>query len=151
MTDEKHVSDQSIAKQYQTSRCKIAICLLINIASTIALVEINKYIYINYSFPNMSLTFLNLVFTFFGLLLINQFGFYEIIYVPLIEMLPMAVYFCGFCVLANFSLQFNSVGTYQSLKVLNIPGCMIVAALLYRKTFSVKVILSVVSFGNYYY
>lgn len=125
---------------------EVVASLLINLVSSIAIIEVNKHIYMTYGFPNMTLTCLNFVVTFLGLVLCNQLGMFKIVRVPIIKMLPMALTFCGFVVFTNFSLEYNSIGTYQCLKVLTVPGVMIISAFLYNESYSSRVILSVVSF-----
>lgn len=124
---------------------EVVASLLINLVSSIAIIEVNKHIYITYGFPNMTLTCLNFVVTFLGLVLCNQLGMFKIVRVPIIKMLPMALTFCGFVVLTNFSLEYNSIGTYQCLKVLTVPGVMIISSFLYNESYSSRVILSIVS------
>jgi len=44
---------------------------IFNIISSVILIEINKYLYINYDYPCLTLTCLNLIFTLFVCLLIT--------------------------------------------------------------------------------
>lgn len=119
--------------------------LTINFVSSIAIIQVNKYIYINYEYPNMALTCLNFVFTFIGLLICEKFGVFKIKKVSILKMLPMAASFCGFVVLTNYSLQYNSVGTYQCLKALTTPTVVVISMLIYNQKYSTKIKLSVVN------
>ncbi len=123
--------------------------LLTNLISSVAIIQVNKYIYVNYEYPNMALTCLHFIFTFIGLIICEKCGVFKIKKVPIIKMLPMAASFCGFVVLTNYSLQYNSVGTYQCLKALTTPIVVVISMYLYNHTYSTKVKLSVVSF--YYF
>ena len=119
--------------------------LTINFVSSIAIIQVNKYIYVNYEYPNMALTCLNFVFTFIGLLICEKFGVFKIKKVSILKMLPMAASFCGFVVLTNYSLQYNSVGTYQCLKALTTPTVVVISMLIYNQKYSTKIKLSVVN------
>ncbi len=123
--------------------------ILTNVVLSVAIIQMNKYIYVNYEYPNMSLTCLHFIFTFIGLVICERCGLFKIKKVPIIKMLPMSVSFCGFVVLTNYSLQYNSVGTYQCLKALTTPIVVVISMFLYNHTYSTKVKLSVVSF--YYF
>jgi solute carrier family 35 protein E3 len=123
---------------------EICVSLSLNVISSIAIIQVNKHIYVNYGFPNMTLTCLNFVITFFGLLICNQLGIYKFVRVPIMKMLPMSMSFCGFVVLANYSLEFNSIGTYQCLKALTTPTVMIISIIFYNHSYSLRVKLSVV-------
>jgi len=94
----------------------------------------------------MALTCLHFIFTFIGLIICEKCGVFKIKKVPIIKMLPMAASFCGFVVLTNYSLQYNSVGTYQCLKALTTPIVVVISMYLYNHTYSTKVKLSVVSY-----
>lgn len=118
--------------------------LLTNLVSSVAIIQVNKYIYVNYKYPNMALTCLHFVFTFIGLILCERCGVFKIKQVPILEMLPMSVSFCGFVVLANYSLQYNSVGTYQCLKALTTPIVVLISMYVYKQAYSTRVKFSVV-------
>lgn len=124
---------------------EVFVALSLNMVVSVALIQVNKYIYREYHFPNMSLTCLNFAATFLGLLVCNLFGMVKFTRVPVAKMLPMALSFCGFVVLTNYSLEFNSIGTYQCLKALTTPGIVIISTLFFKQSFSWKVKLTVVS------
>ena len=119
--------------------------ILTNVVSSVAIIQVNKYIYVNYEYPNMALTCLHFIFTFIGLVICERCGVFKIKKVPIVKMLPMSVSFCGFVVLTNYSLQYNSVGTYQCLKALTTPIVVVISMYLYNQTYSTRVKLSVVS------
>lgn len=122
----------------------IFLSLALNFVSSIAIVQINKFIYIKYAFPNMGLTCLHFIITFIGLLICSLCGLFQIVRVPLSKMMPMSISFCGFVALSNYSLQFNTIGTYQCLKSLTIPGVMLISVIYYKHSFSTRIKLSVV-------
>ncbi len=118
--------------------------LIINLISSVAIIQLNKYIYVNYGYPNMSLTCLHFIVTFLGLTVLAKLGIFRIKKVPIIKMLPMSVSFCGFVVLTNFSLQYNSIGTYQCLKALTTPIVVLISIYYNNVRYSMKVKLTVV-------
>ena len=129
------------------SKLNIYSGLLINLISSVSIIQLNKYIYINYGYPNMSLTCFHFIFTFCGLAVLAQLGFFRVKKVPIIKMLPMSVSFCGFVVLTNFSLQYNSIGTYQCLKALTTPIAVLISIYYNNVTYSLKVKLTVVIYN----
>jgi solute carrier family 35 protein E3 len=117
----------------------------LNLVSSIALIQINKYIYKQYGFPNMTLTCLHFLITFICLFICNLLGLVKIVNVPLRKMIPMSLSFCGFVVLTNFSLQYNTVGTYQCYKALTAPGVLMISYYFYNKQYSWQVTSTLVS------
>ena len=120
----------------------------INMASSVLIIQINKYIYVYYGYPNMALTCLHFIFTFIGLLICQTLGVFTVKRVPIVKMLPMAISFCGFVVLTNYSLQFNTIGTYQCFKVMTTPIVLFITMYFYNQPCSLKVRLSVVNINN---
>ena len=118
--------------------------IVINIFTSVVLIPVNKYIYTKIGFPNMTLTCLHFIVTFLGLLVCNLFKIVTIKRVSVLKMLPMAFTFCGFVVLTNISLQYNTIGTYQCLKALTTPGVMVISFYYYKTSYSARVIISVV-------
>ena len=118
--------------------------ILINIAFSVGIIQINKFIYTSYGFPNMTLTCIHFLVTFIGLHICRNLNAFQHQHVPIMKMIPMAFSFCGFVVLANYSLQFNSIGTYQCLKVLTTPGVILVAKYYYDSPYSKQVKLTIV-------
>ena len=123
----------------------VACGLLINLISSVAIIQFNKYIYTQYFFSNMCLTCIHFLVTFVCLILCVHVGIVDFVHISIKRMLPMAISFCGYILLTNYSLQFNSIGTYQCLKALSTPGVMIISVLFYKHEYSAKVKLTVVS------
>lgn len=124
-------------------KLNVVVSLSLNFFTSIAIIQVNKYIYINYKFPNMGLTCIHFIITFVGLLICNLFGIFQMVKVPIIKMIPMSITFCGFVALTNYSLEYNTIGTYQCLKALTTPGVMLISFNFYSHIYSNKVILSV--------
>ncbi|GAB6031837.1 hypothetical protein CHUAL_010238 [Chamberlinius hualienensis] len=61
-----------------------------------------------------------------------------------IDMLPLAITFCGFVVFTNLSLQSNTVGTYQLIKVMTTPCVIVIESYFYSKTYSTNIKLTLI-------
>ena len=126
------------------STLNVAIGLAANLVSSVAIIQVNKYIYVYYGYSNMALTCLHFILTFLGLLVCQMFGLFTFKRVPIIKMIPMSFSYCGFVLLTNYSLQYNSIGTYQCFKALTTPIIVVIDTLIYKKVYSNKVKISVV-------
>jgi len=96
---------------------------------------LNKWIYTHYGFPNITLTFIHFMVTFLGLKICEAMNIFNPKRILIKECLPLAMTFCGFVVLTNLSLQHNTVGTYQLIKVLTTPCIMLIHTYLYNKKY----------------
>ncbi|XP_035672310.1 solute carrier family 35 member E3-like [Branchiostoma floridae] len=127
-----------------------------NLVSSISIIFLNKWIYVNVGFPNISLTLVHFVITFLGLYASQLANVFNPKSLLLWKVVPLSLTFCGFVVLTNLSLQNNSVGTYQVIKCMTMPVIMFIQTKFYNKTFSMKVKLTAVPitmgvFLNSYY
>lgn len=118
----------------------------VNIASSVLVILINKYIYEYYGFPNMALTCVHFIVTFLGLLVCQQLKLFQVKRLPIAKMIPLSLTFCGFVVFTNLSLQFNTVGTYQMIKFMTTPCVMLISYAFYKTNYSNRVKLTLVSF-----
>ena len=123
----------------------VAVCLILNIGCSIAIVLINKHVYTDFGFPNVTLTCFHFIVTSVGLVVCHQLNLFQPKRLPVLQMLPLALTFCGFVVFTNLSLETNTVGTYQLIKTMTTPCIMFIQTYYYAKTFSTKVKLTVVS------
>ncbi|XP_029044299.1 solute carrier family 35 member E3-like isoform X1 [Osmia bicornis bicornis] len=133
-----------------------AFYLILNIFFSIVIVLLNKWLYINVGFPNVTLSMIHFVVTFIGLIICEKFDVFCIKDIAIKEMFLIAVIFCGFVVLTNLSLEHNTVGTYQVAKMLTTPCVIMMQIIFYRKQFSifVKLTLILITIGvviNFYY
>lgn len=125
------------------SPAKLTICIIWNLVSSIAIVFSNKWIYTNYKFPNVTLTCIHFVMTFFGLQLCIWFKLFSPKRIPLQEMIPLCLSFCGFVVFTNLSLQNNTVGTYQVAKVMTTPAILFIHTTFYNRGYSTQIKLTI--------
>jgi solute carrier family 35, member E3 len=114
---------------------------IFNIISSVILIEINKYLYINYDYPCLTLTCLNLVFTLFVCLLITCGGGISIS----MNQIPLTCLFIGSILVSNYSLKFNNqINVYQALKLISILFLFIY---LYnnnrKKYYSINILISI--------
>lgn len=126
-------------------KCWILTVIIVNTITSVLIVPVNKYIYSKIGFPNVTLTCIHFIVTFLGLVVCSFFNVLTVKRVSIVKMLPMSLTFCGFVVLTNVSLQYNSIGTYQCLKALTTVGVMVISYYYYNTTYSFRVILTIVS------
>ncbi|GCB86926.1 hypothetical protein scyTo_0027641, partial [Scyliorhinus torazame] len=123
-------------------RGRLLLGLLVNLLSSICIVLLNKWIYVEIGFPNMSLTLLHFLSTGLGLSLCRSLNIFSPKSLRAAHVLPLALSFCGFVVFTNLSLQNNSIGTYQLAKALTTPVIIAIQTGCYKKTFSSKIKLT---------
>lgn len=108
--------------------------MALNFASSISIVVVNKLVYDKYKFQfATTLTCFHLTCTFLLLLITSKAGFFEIKRLPLTQVAKLAAGNMGFICLTNLSLQYNSVGFYQVMKVMTTPTVVAIESLLYQK------------------
>ncbi|XP_059968489.1 solute carrier family 35 member E3 isoform X4 [Mesoplodon densirostris] len=120
-------------------RGRIAAGLLLNLLVSICIVFLNKWIYVHYGFPNMSLTLVHFVVTWLGLYVCQKLDMFAPKSLPPSKLLLLALSFCGFVVFTNLSLQNNTIGTYQLAKAMTTPVIIVIQTFCYKKTFSTKI------------
>lgn len=125
---------------------KIGCGLAINLCCSISIVFLNKWVYSKVHFPNMTLTCIHFLTTFLGLFISQTFGIFSVKSLPLMQVFPLSLTFCGFVVFTNLSLQSNTVGTYQLAKVLTTPVIIAVQTYFYDKKFSSRIKYTLVRF-----
>ncbi len=79
-------------------------------------------IYVKHHFPNLTLTAINLFMTFFLLYLCLCAKLFTYLRLPILSMIPVSICFGGFIAFSNLSLQYNTVGTYQLIKLQVTPS-----------------------------
>ena len=90
--------------------------------TTFVLFSLSFRIYVKHNFPNLTLTTINLFVTFFLLLFCMQARVFTFTRLPILHMIPISACFGGFIALSNLSLQYNTVGTYQLIKLQVTPS-----------------------------
>lgn len=126
------------------SQMRIASMLALNLFSSLSIVFVNKWLFLYTRFPSVTLTLINFIGTSFGLYICLALGFYKRKSVNIRDVIGLSASFCGFVVFTNLSLKYNTVGTYQLLKVLTTPVILFLQYQWYQKTSSRFVILSLI-------
>ncbi|XP_053544342.1 solute carrier family 35 member E3 [Ictalurus punctatus] len=126
------------------SNSRIVVGLLVNLLSSICIVFMNKWIYVHYGFPNMTLTLVHFVVTWLGLFVCQKMDIFSPKRLRASSILLLALSFCGFVAFTNLSLQNNTIGTYQLAKAMTTPVIILIQTTFYRKTFSTKIKLTLV-------
>lgn len=126
------------------SNLLIAFGLLMNVSSSITIILINKWIYVHFKFPNITLTCIHFLMTSLGLLICRLCKMFKPANLTLMQMLPLSITFCGFVVFTNLSLGTNTVGTYQIIKCMTMPCIMVIQTQFYNKSFSTAIKLTMV-------
>jgi len=120
-------------------------CLLLNVFLSVIIVLLNKWIYTHHSFPNITMTWIHFVFSTVCVSVCHKFDLFYRKALPLRQMLPLSVTFCGFVVFTNLSLQLNTIETYQLFKMLTTPAVVAIQAFVYKRKFSLTILLTLVS------
>lgn len=132
-------------KQPKMHPAILTLGLSINFLASICIVFINKWIYVNHSFPNITLTCIHFTVTYLGLVICSFLQIFKPRRLPIVKMIPLSLTFCGFVVFTNLSLQSNTVGTYQLAKALTTPTIIGIHTLFYNRSYSTSIKLTVVS------
>ncbi len=130
------------------SQTLVSISIVVNLCSSILIVFINKYLYVNYHFPNLTLTCMHFYMTSLGLVICQKCNLFNPKSLPISRVLPLSLTFCGFVVFTNLSLQNNTVGTYQLAKAMTTPCILVIQTIFYHKTYSMNIKLTLVSLNS---
>lgn len=124
---------------------KAIVYLTTNIIFVVAIVIANKKALTTYGFAfPVALTWLHTVFTAVGMQLLCSCGLFDKKTITIKQSLPVAATYVGFVVLNNLSIQLNTVGTYQILKIGITPVLVLIEVLFYKKYPSLLVTVSVI-------
>jgi len=93
-----------------------------NLVSACAIIFINKLLFRTYAFPYATFTTgCHFVITFLGAVVCKQIGMFESKKLSQWDVLSITLFFVGFVVFNNLSLNYNAVGFYQLMKVMTTP------------------------------
>lgn len=116
----------------------------INFISSILVINLAKWIYVKHHFPNLTLTMINFFITFILLIFCIQAKIFTYTKLPILKMIPVSACFGGFIAFSNLSLQYNTVGTYQLIKLQVTPSVMIISHFYYKAHYPLPIVLSFV-------
>ena len=134
----------SATQEESVSRWKVSLAIALNLACSIGIVFLNKTIYLHTHFPNMTLTLVHFLVTSLGVHACAWLNVFNPKTLVISKILPLAASFCGFVVLTNLSLQYNTVGTYQVAKAMTTPVIILIQTYYYQKPTSATVQLTIV-------
>merc|ERR1712156_934062 len=93
--------------------------LTANYVAALGIVFINKWLYKNIVYlPTVVLIAFHFMCTFLALAVIRCCGTFKAKSVSILSILPLSLTFCGSMVLTNMSLNKNTIGTFQALKLI---------------------------------
>ncbi|CAF3219760.1 unnamed protein product [Rotaria socialis] len=138
LNDQNPVSNPRIAKSCFLS----TFIFLINFISSILVINLSKWIYVKHHFPNLTLTTMNFFITFLLLLVCLQLKLFAHVRLPIPSMIPVSICFGGFIAFSNLSLQYNTVGTYQLIKLQVTPTVMLVSWLFFKAHYPLPIVFS---------
>eukprot|EP00164_Ancoracysta_twista_P005956 GFYU01008205.1.p1 GENE.GFYU01008205.1~~GFYU01008205.1.p1 ORF type:complete len:358 (-),score=72.21 GFYU01008205.1:147-1085(-) len=111
---------------------KIPVYIISNILSSVCIVLCNKWVFVNYGYRfGIFVTFVHFLVTFAGLFVCARANIFQVKHLSLYDILPLSISFCGFVVLTNLSLQYNSVQFYQVMKILTTPCIVMLQKFMY--------------------
>jgi len=139
-TSSKHRSPASILQE----QIRVVVGCGSNILSSIGIIFLNKYIFTKCQIKTMSLTAIQMVFTFIGLCICLQLNNFQRKSISIQKVLPLSTVFCAFVVFTNLSLEYNTIGTYQLFKVLTTPVVALITWYYYKTKYSRMVILTLI-------
>jgi solute carrier family 35 protein E3 len=113
----KHLPQSAVGgplPQLDAQGMRNAFYIALNITSSIGIVMTNKWVFEKEQFKfGTLLTVIHFLFTFLGLVGCVKARLFVPKKIELKRVMPLCLSFCGFVVLTNLSLQYNSVGFYQ--------------------------------------
>lgn len=96
--------------------------MALNFISSTSIIFTNKIVLGTYEFKYATfVTGCHFIITYLGVLYCKKKGFYQSKVLSHMRVLPITCAFLGFVIFNNLSLQYNSVGFYQLMKVLTTP------------------------------
>ncbi|CAM4769553.1 unnamed protein product [Rotaria magnacalcarata] len=133
---------QLVNKRVVNSCLWSTVIFSINFVSSILVINLAKWIYVKHHFPNLTLTTINFFVTFLLLLGCMQAKLFTYVKLPIFNMIPVSICFGGFIAFSNLSLQYNTVGTYQLIKLQVTPTVMIISWLFFKAHYSLPIVIS---------
>jgi len=135
----------ALLRDFQAINWQSFFFMSINVFSSISIVLVNKWVYVTYFFNYATfLTFIHFILTFLGLVICEGMNVFESKKINVRDVIPLCLSFCGFVVFTNLSLQYNSVGFYQIMKVMTTPTLVFIQSHFYGETFDSNIKLSLI-------
>eukprot|EP00002_Diphylleia_rotans_P032587 TRINITY_DN6856_c0_g1_i2.p1 TRINITY_DN6856_c0_g1~~TRINITY_DN6856_c0_g1_i2.p1 ORF type:complete len:343 (-),score=76.55 TRINITY_DN6856_c0_g1_i2:1069-2097(-) len=128
---------------------RIAAGMVANIISTVTCVLFNKVLFENDFRYATFLTFIHMFTNSIFVYLTSMAGIFEVKKVEIMRVFPLGCSFVASVVSLNLSLQYNSVGFYQVMKIMIIPTLVVMQTFLYgqRSSYHTKLSLLPICLG----
>lgn len=124
---------------------KIVMVMLFNFCSSTGIIMVNKLLFGTYGFPYATFTTAcHFVVTFIGVYICRLCGFFSPKILSHWNVLSITLFFVGFVVFNNLSLNYNSVGFYQLMKVMTTPVIASIEYFVYGRDLHWKLKLALV-------
>ena len=137
--------DTGKKKQQRQYDPKTVSFMAFNFISAVLIVFVNKILFANQGFNYSTFTTVcHFVATWLGILCCELAGLFEAKKLRHRDVFPITLAFCGFVVFNNLSLQHNSIGFYQLMKVMTTPVIVVLERLIYDVRQHWKLTLSLV-------
>eukprot|EP01102_Stenamoeba_stenopodia_P000582 TRINITY_DN1056_c0_g2_i1.p1 TRINITY_DN1056_c0_g2~~TRINITY_DN1056_c0_g2_i1.p1 ORF type:complete len:332 (-),score=33.88 TRINITY_DN1056_c0_g2_i1:76-1071(-) len=119
--------------------------IILNISSSIFIVFANKLLFLipGFSFV-ITLTCVHFLVTSIGMFVCSQIGMFQPKKLQLMKVFDLSVLNCGFVVITNLSLRYNSVGFYQVVKVMTTPTILIIEYFWWNTVLPLKILLTLI-------
>mmetsp|Transcript_6253 Transcript_6253/g.24369 ORF Transcript_6253/g.24369 Transcript_6253/m.24369 type:complete len:330 (-) Transcript_6253:57-1046(-) len=116
-----------------------------NFTSAVGIILANKFVFkeFHFHFPTF-MTVLHFAMTSVGVRILLSLGFFKVKRLRQMDVLPVTVSFCSFVVFNNLSLQANSVGTYQLMKVMTTPIVVLVQFLAFGVSLPLQLVITLI-------
>jgi solute carrier family 35 protein E3 len=116
----------------------------LNIAAASGIVFANKMVFANFGFRfTVALTWVHTAVTWLGMRLMLRAGMFPAKILPPARVAPLAAAFVGYIVLCNLSLNLNTVGFYQIMKIAVAPTVLAMESVAYRRKPERRIAMSV--------
>ncbi|GIL65038.1 hypothetical protein Vafri_18886 [Volvox africanus] len=137
-------SSLSSSKSPETPLYIKVIYMTLNIIVACGIVFANKIVFAVYRFKFVTtLTLIHTIFTWIGMMSLEHLGFFERKKFTQWDVAPLALGYVGYVVLNNLSLNLNTVGLYQILKIAITPAVVVLEFLLFRKVQTTRILMAV--------
>jgi solute carrier family 35 protein E3 len=116
-----------------------------NFGSSVGIVFVNKLLFGSYHMSYSTfVTGIHFVVTFICVIICQRLKMFEPKSLRHLDVLPITIAFCGFVVFNNLSLQYNSVGFYQLMKVLTTPVIVVLQYFIYGVKEDKKLVMALI-------
>lgn len=119
--------------------------MFFNFCSSCGIIFVNKILFQSYGFAYATFTTsCHFVITFLGVVICKHLGMFQVKTLSNWDVLSITIFFVGFVVFNNLSLNYNSVGFYQLMKVMTTPVIAFIQHFFYDQVLAWKLKLALI-------